>query len=723
MLEIDVDEDSTKSISSTVLAKQLDSFDRVLVMGDDQYGKTSLLLHLYQQYHSVGLVPLLLDAHSLGGLSDEQLARAIGKQVLFQYGDDASTKYSQTDIKKRIALVDNIDKAGNRSDVLARMVTYLSLHFGHVIITAGDRYDVTVVSSPKAFEVLSPYKKFRLMGFGFKLRSDLIRRWYQVGTDLSNNELQEKVFVAEQLINSILGKGLVPMTAFNVLVLLQTIEVNETGALANAGLAQYYEFLIRRSLLDAKVRNDELDEHISYLSYLAWEMHKRSRAGLSEGELAEFTLRFSKDVHPTGFRQRLDTLEAAKVLIQKDDEYIFRYSYLRYFFVARYIAEQLEEEPGLRDVVKQICRHLYLKDNANIAIFLAHHSHSAWIVQEIASVLNDLLSDIQPLNLDRDTELINSWVSEKARIAVDTSDVVQNQRSVREQDDSAPRFREVEHTTELSSIKELDQLSQLNLLFKTSEILGQVLKGRYGSIRHDRKVALIENLFDAPLRGVNFFLSLVNSAPDALLQEISERIRTKLPSISRERADNVAKRFLLTAIGAVADSFLARQGEIVGSPKLVEAITEVASKNGGHTYQLLSISSQLSYPNKVPLEGIRTLAKQLDRNFFGYKLLQGLVARHLYMFSLPSNESHSLAAAVGIDVHGQRSIELRSAMTKKLPATQAKVRHPVSLLARLQGSFLANNKTVKGMMERYARPEEKSPPDGTRKPSGQASEN
>ena len=51
---------------------------------------------------------------------------------------------------------------------------------------------------------------------------------------------------------------------------------------------------------------------------------------------------------------------------------------------------------------------------------------------------------------------------------------------MREYDDKVANDAEPEHKAELASIKELDQLSQLNLLFKTSEILGQILKCRYG---------------------------------------------------------------------------------------------------------------------------------------------------------------------------------------------------------------------------------------------------
>lgn len=701
LMEINSDDDQSENVNSDILFKQLESLDKVLIFGDDQFGKSSLLFHLFQQHHNAGFVPILLNAHELGSATEEQFARIIQRNVINQYGEDSFNKYSQTDNKKKIVLVDNIDKLGVRGDVLARVVNYLNKHFKYIVLTAGDRFDVTILSSTDASQALKPFKSFRLLGFGYKLRNELIRRWYQVGSDLTLDELQEKVHNAEQVINSILGKGLVPMTAFNVLVLLQTIEINQKGTLANAGLAQYYEFLIRRSLFDAKVKSDELDEVLNYLSHLAWHMHELKTKSIKEDELARFNLKFSEQVHNTSLINRLRILELAKILVRKDDGYYFAYSYLSYFFVAMYMAANLEDSPELKEKIIHICHHLYIKENANIILFLTHHTSSKWIVREVASVLSDLLSDTLPLNLETDTALINTWVSEKARVAIDTSDHIENQKQVRKIDDKASVYKEPEQSTELASIKELDQISQLNLLFKTSEILGQILKGRYGSLSKEVKAELLKDLFDAPLRAVNFFLDLVNSVPDALLSEISDRIQSKIPTTDKEKCDRAAKKFIFSIIGAVADSFLSRQGEIIGSPKLIDSIEEVANKNGGLTYKLVSISAQLSYPNHAPIEQIKKLAEDLENNYFGYKVLQGLAARHMYMYSLPQRERHALASAVSIDIHSQRGIEMKSEGVKKLKNTQSNINHPKNLIAKLRDSFLTNNKTVKQTLARY----------------------
>ncbi|MGB5010043.1 MAG: metallophosphoesterase, partial [Candidatus Dechloromonas phosphoritropha] len=604
LIEASTDKEKPETLCSELLLQAVDKYRKVIVYGDEQFGKTTLLKHLLTEFHRLGLAPVMLNAAEATGNS-EQFLRVVDQRVEAFYGADAKAKYAQAPFVEKVALVDKVDGIGARGDVLARALKNIESQFGRIILTAGETYEVTIVASAEAAGAMTDYKDFRMLGFGFKLRHDLIRRWYEVGQEFSQAELQEKVFDSEQIINSVLGKGLVPMTAFNTLVLLQTIEVNEKGALANAGMAQYYEYMFRHSLMVAKVRADELDEIESYLTYLAWAMFQKKVKHFSLEELFNFNTWFSEHVHRTDPLKRIELLEASKILLKRNDQYSFAYAYLDYFFVAKYLSIHCDDQPELKDTIKHLCQHLYLKDNANIVLFLTHHNQANWVIQEIAGLLAEILSDVPVLELERDAEILNTWVSDRAKIVVDTSDVVENNREVRKSDDAAAQLPERSPGSEVSSISELDQIAQLNLLFKTSEILGQVLKGRYGSIVRNVKLDLMKRLFDAPLRGVNFFNTLVNSEPEGLLLEVSNRLHKNNPNVPKEKADRIAKRFIFSVLGAVADSFISRQGEIIGSPKLVDTIDQVAQGNGGMSYELVAVASKLSYPNNPPIEQIK----------------------------------------------------------------------------------------------------------------------
>ncbi|AKZ28234.1 hypothetical protein ACH51_17740 (plasmid) [Ralstonia solanacearum] len=189
------------------------------------------------------------------------------------------------------------------------------------------------------------------------------------------------------------------------------------------------------------------------------------------------------------------------MLAKTGTSYSFRYEYIRYFFAAKYIADNIEDKPELRDMVLHACKHLYLKDNANIVLFLTHHSASKWIIREVAAVLAKLIADATPFDLHRDTLVLNKWVTQRARLLVDASNVEANRASQRQRADEASMLPEYEPDEEVASLDDLDQVAQLNLLFKTSEILGQILKNRYGSLDKSFKRELVRELFAGPLRG------------------------------------------------------------------------------------------------------------------------------------------------------------------------------------------------------------------------------
>ncbi|MDD7803004.1 metallophosphoesterase [Ralstonia solanacearum] len=479
------------TVSAELLAKQINKIGKILVRGDDQFGKTALLHTLYSSYFAAGYVPLLVSGRELLGEPEDRLQRIFHSAVESQYGPDAPTRYSQLEISSKVLLVDDLDKTSHHPESLAKVLEYVDRHFQQAVVSASERFDIAGLSSARTAEVGSRFSQYRLLGFGYKLRSSLIRRWMALGEIYQPEELQARIHDAESIIDSVIGKGLVPTTAFNVLVLLQSLEAGTKGSLANAGMAEYYEFLIRRSLFQAKVRGEELDEVFSHLANLAWLYHSKAVKHLDETEVERFNTEFSEHVYRTELAPRLELLTRCRVLAKTGTSYSFRYEYIRYFFAAKYIADNIEDKPELRAMVLHACKHLYLRDNANIVLFLTHHSASKWIIREVAAVLKKLIADATPFDLQRDTLVLNKWVTQRARLLVDASNVEANRASQRERADEASMLPEYEPDGEVASLDDLDQVAQLNLLFKTSEILGQILKNRYGSLDKSFKRELV----------------------------------------------------------------------------------------------------------------------------------------------------------------------------------------------------------------------------------------
>lgn len=693
---IDPSVDNPETVSGRVFATEISTIKNAILRGEDQIGKTALLHTLYQNYLNIGFVPLLVGGKDIGNTTDEQFQRKLISAVEEQYGRTAVTLYGQLDRSRKILLVDDLDRAGLHPDAIARALNSISKHYQYSIITAGDRFDLAEATSARMVEAAQTFKHYRFNGFGFKLRSELILRWLSVGQALTETELQVRCHESEQTIDSVIGKGLVPTTAFNVLILLQSMETNAKGTLANAGMAQYYEFLIRRALLNAKLRPEQFDEIFSYVSWLAWYFTTKGVKSLDAGELIGFNADFSNQILETEFSSRMDFLVRARILSVMGSTYSFRYHYIRYFFAAKFIADHVDDEPRLKEFVVHACKHLYMRENANIILFLSHHAPSKWIVREIQKTLKMVLDGISPLDLGADTKVLNGWVTKTAKLIVDTTDIKRNREKQREAADKAANrsVAEVEPASELDSISDLDFASQINLLFKTGEILGQILKNRYGSFDKVFKQELMTELFDGPLRGINFFFQVVNDDPTALIEDLSSRFIEKSPSLLKADADKLAQRLIFSSVGSMADSLIARQGEIIGAPTLKATAEHVSKSSVNESYKLVEIAAQLSYPGDPPFAAVEEYASKLKDNVFGYQLLQGIVSRHLYMFSLPYDQRQRLADAAGVGVRQQNAIAFRSADSKKLVSRTHHPQHARSLLGKLQHSFLLRNKEI-----------------------------
>ncbi|MDC6178417.1 hypothetical protein [Ralstonia solanacearum] len=177
------------------------------------------------------------------------------------------------------------------------------------------------------------------------------------------------------------------------------------------------------------------------------------------------------------------------------------------------------------------------------------------------------------------------------------------------------------------------------------------------------------------------------------MEDVSGKLRVRLPKLTKDDADKYAQRLIFYSLGLFADGFLARQGEIIGSPKLKETIEQVATEAAHDTFQLVSIAAQLNYPGHIPMAAIEQMSKSVKTNVFGYRLLQSMVARHMYMFSLPIDERQRLAQAVGVDLRIQMAKGIGTDV-KKLPPSGRQPSHPGSLMGRLQKSFLLRNERV-----------------------------
>jgi len=689
----------------------------VVIRGDEHFGKSSLCSQLFYRVLKQELVPLRISARELSSGPEARRNRLVEDRVAEHYGHSAIGIYKALPLDSRVVIVDDFDKLGSNAEQYSRALEFMFKNFGKIVLTVGETFDVSLLGSTTVSEKLSEFMTFRMKGFSYAMRTELIQRWYALDLALDRISLETKVHDAQSRIDHAVAKALVPSTAFNTLMILQAMEATQKSQVVDAGVAQHYDMLIKRRLNDSGTAPKAIDGTYAYLSHLAWWQKKREVTTLDRHELDSFNENFRTAIHQVDTSSLIELLIRARILSVVDGMHQFRHPSARYFFLAHYIAEYSEDDREAKDFALSACRRLYKKDNANLIVFLASKVASRWIVKEVADVLSKLLRDIPLFNVHLDSKTLNGWVSETAKLAVDTtSDRDEQRRRTREREEEAQSIEDAQSdVSDVDDVSELDIFSQINLVFKTSEILGLILKSKFGSLDAALKNQLIQQLFDGPLRAISFFLGAINSQPEALVEYLSRNWEDKLPKFSLEQRTKLAQKFVYFSLGAYAQALLQRQGEIAGSPDLgiyvnnfiaataKEEESLKAVSGTGLTYRLLAIATRLSYPADIPFSEIERLAKELKRNPFGFTLLQGLVGNHLYMFEVNYSGKQRLAAAVELDLRTQLIKDTVSQEGKTVLNRNFSRRNPQSLLARLTRSFMLNNERVMDIVEKKTR--------------------
>lgn len=639
--------------SSRELQKKLINGDKFIVYGDDKSGKSTLLYRIFHELISKGYAPLYISCSEINVRSEDDARKRILESTKTQYKHpDAINTLPR---EKRILLVDDLDRLKSGASHISRLLDYGERHFGGLCLTAASGFEVTNLTSKEALTALSPYQSYDLLRFGLKLRHQLIQKWCSLSGVATKQELDKRVDEVESVVNAVIGRQLVPEHPIYLLILLQSSEQHRHGEIQNSGLSFYYQYLITKSLGQIGVKPSELDEHFNYLSMLAWRFQRTDSKELELIDLRVVNDEFTKKYVTVDLQQRLSLLERARLISRRGDSYSFSYPYVHYFFVGRYLSKNLEN-PEIRDWVEESCKKLYLRDRAHAIMFLTHHAENRWVIGLICGVLRSCFSGKNPIELNGDIEFLNGLVQRSTQLTAPEPDVETNQVEIRAlEDEYNDREQNLEEIPE--DYNDLSFTSKWNLLHKTAEILGLILKNYYGSLEREQKQEMIKEVFDAPLRALRLWLEAVSAELNDLVNELKSNEQRKELAKRYSDEDAYVRARIFNFVGMVTTSVVMSAGGFISSEKLREDISTVVGLSQTNAYRLIEIASRLLRPGHPPLKMVKTLSESLDKNPYAFGVLQSLGYMHMYMFHTDESTKQALCKALKISLTATKAIE------------------------------------------------------------------
>lgn len=625
----------------------------VFIKGDEKTGKTTLLHQYFQSYYTRGYIPLYIKGTWLQKQHIKDPLKVIAFALDRQYVKTVHLAYRQESRDKKILLLDDLHRASLSSSSLSNCLDELFKSFGAVIVMAKDgpeSFDVLSVDRVPALRELAQYE---LREFGHKKRYELVRRWAAIGGGggESSQSSMATIDKMEKDLTTAVGRQLIPSVPIFLLTLLQSVEAKRSADLQNSALGHYYQYLITSSLEAIGVQREQWSEVFNYCSNLAWTFFSSSMESISDRELVEFGAHYSKEFTPIAPARRLRELCDAGILIGSEDVYQFRYPYLYYMFLGQYLAEHIHETE-VDQTIARLCEDLHLHDNANILLFIGHHTRSPIIYERIKETLKSCFFDEKPFDFVKDVDSINRLINSAPKLLFEDSPGRDTRAEIREHQDqleSASEDRDVENTTE--------SVAAVTRLFRGMEILGQFLKNHYGTTRNPIKNELIDSLMQSALRGLQGFIAVFIEEHE-LLTKMVERLITSCRSdlLDHER-EILARQIIFNVTGLVAFAFVQKASSCVGSAFLKENVAEVVAQSESLTYRLIEMSHQLDLPEPIPFERLRDLQNELEKNLFATTLLRSLALRHLHMFKVTFRDKQRLCSQLGIELSHQMAIQ------------------------------------------------------------------
>ena len=654
------DEYQLHAVSSKTILQENKFGNGVILSGDDNIGSTSLIYILISEYFSNGYIPLLIHGSNIKKSTHDNVALQIERAIYQQYeGNKSKNIFDQESKSKKILFIDDFDEIKLKSETAKKeILKYLMSKFHKIIVTVDSMYEVGDLISTEDNSILDSFEHYKIEPFGYKKRTELIQKWYALGQLDSEDESEiiGKCNTAEKLMDSVMDKSLITLHPIFLLTFLQGIETDNSNQLSDSALGHYYKYLLTQSFLDIGINTDKLGSELDYAMHLARFFNERKTLSITEEEFIKFNAVFSETWHETKFEKKEKTLLNAKVLIKTNGEYQFRYMYNYYYLIGLYLSQNILDSEIQKEISHCIV-HLYLKNNANTILFLAHHTTSDNILFMMKNAADELFNHNNPADFSDSCSVANELIKHAPQLEFNNNSPKENRKEISEHRDNIERNNQVDHNVEEEQdSNHLDLTAKLTMLFKTIDILSQIIKSNPTKFERNKKVEILKTIINAPLRALQDFYNLLEEHPQSLIEAINHEIDNKSNIVSETEREQIARIVASRLIQFASSTFIIKTAEIINSEMLMPDIPTAIEENENLALKLIDIA--ISVDNHLPLKRrkIKLVHDKCDSNVVAKKILDVIMLNRLNMYKTTEQDMQWLHSELNYDLKIQHKI-------------------------------------------------------------------
>lgn len=682
--------ENNKNDKRTNIADLTDAIDidgiHYYIIGGERSGKTAMCKYTFcKYYYNNNLTPILLNGSDLSSNTrKDKILQIITDKYKEQYCSFASIPSEKAENNDGfVVIIDDFQFAAKGNDKYWKLlVSNLESLFTNIIVIGDISISTHDLSANPPFE---SFDKYIIMEFGPVLRNQLVEKWNSFGQDTSvesKNEIRKKNDEANKNINSILGKNFIPAYPFYILGILQVLEGLQSNNSINYSLhGFYYEHLINDSFIHSIKQQKDISFYYNFLVFFCYFLFEKKVKEISIEQFNEFYDLYCEkhDVDKAifGIKTIKETLKETKLLTFNNNVKVSQ-NYIYYFFVAKYIANHIEDE-GIKSIVQKLCERIFKDEYANIIMFVTHLSKNNWIISTLLQNARQIFPNCPTCKLEQDIQSLNELMSDFTSRVIGAIDVDKERNSKllleTELEERQKEFDNDEMNYAQFSLDddvyEIDLFAQINLAVKTIDILGQIAIKYWGELEADIKYEIIETAYNVGLRTLGLYLTMMSENKNELAEYIANVIIDKYTD--RNRADISLKRdeirkeslqFLADLSYLSSLAIITRISNSVGDDRLNKTFDKILENNPYNSYKLINLSTNLNYPG-MPINIIEQYSKEMKNNIMCCRLLQDLVVDHMYKFDVDYKDKNRIQSLLRIKVQDQVYIQNSSQIKRK----------------------------------------------------------
>lgn len=678
------DEKTEKLIDIHTSSSVLESRENFILSGDEQIGKTSLFKFFYIKILKNSEVCVYLQAKNINNNYEKAINEALESQYINLLLPEFISYESKT------ILIDDFEKISLKKNNIHKFFNYLEENNIRIIVSCESNYSYISSDIPS----FDSFRKPKLLELGHQKREELISRWVSLGKEesiSSEGENYKQTDLVKSKIDGILKKKIVPARPVYILMILQMFEAHKKLNVELTSYGHCYQQLIYANFESGKIHKEQYEKYLNVLTELSWWIFKNDK-NPNYNDIDVFFDEYERKFLSSDRNIVTESLIDCSILMTDSIDYKFKYPYIYYFFVAKKIAESYTENIEIRKSTENLLKKLHKEDYANILIFVTHHTKNSWILNEIRSCLKEQFDEelkritpwkgsdlrgfqlfpvavnkfspstiffapIKETNFSRDQlKFIQNFMQRIPDLVIEQREISTERKKKNEYLDNQEKLNndDVEQD-ELS----YDILSNINKVFKSMEIAGQIINNRHASIEKSVITNLALDGIDAGLRFLNFFLNISDKAQESIVRFIAENIALDSRMTNSEVKEHAEQAYLHLTYN-VLYATIQKIAHSIGSKEAFEVYRQIESSKNTPVHSLIKLSIDLQFNKTLNIQEIIRLNQCFSNNVVCQRLMKQLIIQHIYMYPVDFKEKQKIAQLLNVSLKHQRWMELEN---------------------------------------------------------------